>query len=113
MELALKKKIKIKVEEVSKFWIKMILKGKTELHKTTTVKSGVKMVLVMELTKEMELLTSTKIIMELKMRLSMAHVILMKIIDLIDILKNMIAMKLLIRTKLKKTATTKVTESEM
>ncbi len=78
MELALKKKIKIKVEEVSKFWIKMILKGKTELHKTTTVKSGVKMVLIMELAKEMELLTSIKIMMDLKTGLPMKRKIIVE-----------------------------------
>jgi len=56
----------------------MIPKGKTELHKATTVKTGVKMVHVMELTKEMELLTSIKIIMDLKTDLLMERMIIVE-----------------------------------
>jgi hypothetical protein len=111
--MAIKAKINHQKNNAREIGIKMIPDGKMELHMTTTVREGVKMGLVMELTKEMELLTLNQTILDLKMRLSMVHIILTKTIRSKDIIKNMIEMKHLIRTKLYVTTTTIVTESEM
>ena len=53
----------------------MIPTGKTELQKIMMVKDGAKMVLVMELTRETELLTSTLIVKDLKTGLLMEQMI--------------------------------------
>ena len=111
--MVIKAKINHLKDNARKVGIKMIPERKTKLQKTKTVRDGVKMVLVMELTKEMELMTLNQTILELKMRLSMVHIILTKTIRSTDIIKNMIEMKHLIRTKLYVTTTTIVTESEM
>jgi len=70
----------------------MILIGKTELQRITKVKDGVKMVLVMELTRETELLTSMLTVMDLKTGLSMEQMIDIetKISRQIDILRKAI-----------------------
>jgi hypothetical protein len=70
----------------------MIPTGKTELQRITKVKDGVKMVLVMELTRETELLTSMLTMMDLKTGLSMEQMIDIetKISRQIDILRKAI-----------------------
>ena len=106
-------KINRQADNTRKFGIKMIPTGKTELQRIMMVKDGAKMVLVMELTRETELLTSTLTMMDLKIGLSMVLIILMKKTELTEILKNVIEMKLHIKTKLRRTATTTATKTVM
>ena len=76
--MVIKAKINHLKDNARKVGIKMIPERKTKLQKTKTVRDGVKMVLVMELTKEMELLTSIKIMMDLKTGLPMERMIIVE-----------------------------------
>ena len=76
--MVIKAKINRLKDNARKVGIKMIPERKTKLQKTMTVRDGVKMVLVMELTKEMELLTSIKIMMDLKTGLPMKRKIIVE-----------------------------------
>jgi hypothetical protein len=106
-------KINRQEDNTRKFGIKMIPIGKTELQRIMKVKDGVKMVLVMELTRETELLATMLTVMDLKTGLSMEHIILMKKTELTEILKNVIEMKHHIKTKLNMTATRMATKTVM